>query len=126
MQIRAGARAEARANSDTNGTKSSKAVPGPNVHAGDAQSADLSPLDTDVPAILIFQTSEHYHCLVYVTATDYKRRGWGYAQEPKCEEKWHLEGNGSLLLEGVQTVRPVAPLLCVSRAWDQAKSELET
>ena len=76
------------------------------------------------PAVLIIETPEHYQGFVSITSVDGMAHGWGHAKESRYEETWRLAGEGGLLLEKVKAERPDARILCLTQAWEQARSEL--
>ncbi len=124
MQLRAQETLDPKTNSVVNGTAAALNTPDSESLAGDALSA--SPTDGWhlFPAVLIIETPEHCQGFVSLTSVDGNAYGWGHANEPRYEETWRLAEEG-FLLEKVKAERPDARILCLTQAWEQARSQLE-
>jgi len=122
MQLRAQETLDPKTNSVVNAAALN--TPDSESLAGDAVSA--SPIDGWhlFPAVLIIETPEHCQGFVSLTSVDGNAQGWGHANEPRYEETWRLAEEG-FLLEKVKAERPDARILCLTQAWEQARSHLE-
>lgn len=112
-------------NSVVNGTAAAVTTPGSKPLAGDGRSASPTDVWHLFPAVLIIETPDHYQGFVSITSVDGMAHGWGHAKEPRYEETWRLAGEGGLLLEKVKAERPDARILCLTQAWERARSHLE-
>ena len=125
MQLRAQESKDAKTASGVKGTAAAITNQDSTLLAGDASLAAPTDLWHLFPAVLIIETTEYYQGFVYLTSVDGMAHGWGHAKEPRYEETWRLAGEGGLLLEKVQAERPDARILCLTQAWEQARSHLE-
>jgi len=121
MQLRAQEPKETMS-APVNGTAA--ALTTPDSKPGVARPASPTDIWHLFPAVLIIETPEHYQGFVSLTSADGLDYGWGHANEPRYEETWRLAGEG-LLLEKVKAERPDARILCLTQAWEQARSHLE-
>ena len=76
------------------------------------------------PVVLMVETAEYFQAFVCLTCDGGKDIGCGTACVPKYEEAWRASGASGLVLEKCQKERTDAAILCLSRAWQKAHSQL--
>lgn len=77
------------------------------------------------PVSLVWETPEYYQAVVSIVASGGKAVFTGRAQEERYEEVWSTGGEGGLILEKARRERREAALVCLQRAWAEAKSRLD-
>ena len=83
--------------------------------------ADAWPL---FPAAVVIERSEYYEAFVHIPLPDGTVSGWGHARQNRYAEIWRLGGETGLSLEKVKEEISDALGLCLSRAWEEARSHL--
>ena len=76
------------------------------------------------PFVLVVEAPELYRVIVCTLSPQGAAYSWGYAEETRYEESWHGAGEKGMFLEKVRTERPDALHRSVTRAWQQASSNL--
>ena len=125
MKLRAQESKDSMSAPAVNGKAVALTVPDSKPLNGDARPASPTEVWHHFPAVMIIETPEHFLGFVSLTSVDGTAQGWGYAKELRYEETWRLARDGGLLLEKVQAERPDARILCLTQAWEQARSRLE-
>jgi len=74
--------------------------------------------------VMMVETREHYQCLVALIHEGTNHTALGTACVAKYEEEWRAGGASGLVLEKLKIERPDAPILCLSKAWQEAYSQL--
>jgi len=94
------------------------------VSEGENQPVVTSDHENFPPAVLMIQYPYHYSAVVAINGTEGKTRRHGYAKESRWEERLRRTGVGGLELEMVRYERPEAARMCITRAWQEARSSI--
>ena len=96
--------------------------PHPNPRGG--INSDENGSTTYTPAVVAYETPEHYHAVVTLANTAAQVLSVGSAVEKRFVEGRDASLQGSLKPQQVNQPRPDALIRCVLRAWDQAVENL--
>ena len=77
-----------------------------------------------LPIVLIFETAEYYQVFVSIFSAKCGTYCSATAREIRYEEVWGTGGENGLMLEKTKRERVDAAMLCLTRAWEDAHSQL--
>lgn len=76
------------------------------------------------PAILVIETAEEYQAFASAFLAQDGTYSWGHAREARYQEVWRQGGEGGLVLEKDRVDRPDALSQCLTKAWEEAISQV--
>ena len=112
------------ANLEANRTDPGAATSKPKPSAGEHQAPKAVDGRPSSPIVLIFETSEYYQAFVAIARAGGGAVYSGSASEPRYEEFWRTGGERGMVLEKAKRERLDAATLCLTRAWEEAYSQL--